>query len=218
MTDATQEAFDSDYELARAQEAADAADRLKRGQSWDDWIKIGTFLNIGRNKSMLRAGTNEPIGARYIKAFSEWMGSYTWIGDIDKATRTHAMWCVDHLDELLRLRENMGLTQRLTANHPTTMRRRWEKAQKELDKPKTIEKKETRSAVLERELEAVAAERDKWRHKAEKDGSLFDLKQDSTKIIASVIVANMSPHRLRELHKALQAEIDRLKLAQKQAG
>ena len=216
MTD-MQETFDTDYEAARAQEAADAADRLKRGQSWDDWIKIGTFLNIGRNKAMARAGTNEPIGARYIKAFSEWMGSYAWIGDIDKATRTHAMWCVDHLDELLRLRENMGQTQRLTANHPTTMRRRWEKAQKELDKPKT-EKKEPKSAALERELEQVAAERDKWRHKAEKDGSLFDLKQDSTKIIASVIVANMSPHRLRELHKALQAEIDRVKTQQKQAG
>lgn len=217
MTDATQEGFDSDYELSKAQEAAAAADRLKRGQSWDDWLKIGGFLNIGRNKAMLRAGTNEPIGARYIKAFSEWMGSYTWIGDIDKATRTHAMWCVDHLDELLRLRENMGLTQRLTANHPTTMRRRWEKAQKELDKGPTA-KKVPKSAALERELEAVAAERDKWKHKAEKDGSLFDLKQDSTKIIASVIVANMSPHRLRELHKALQAEIDRVKTQQKQAG
>lgn len=218
MTDATQEGFDSDYELSKAQEAAAAADRLKRGQSWDDWLKIGGFLNIGRNKAMLRAGTNEPIGARYNKAFSEWMATYAWIGDVDKATRIHAMWCVDHLDDLARLRENMGLTQRLTANHPTTMRRRWEKAQKELDKPKTIEKKETRSAVLERELEAVAAERDKWKHKAEKDGSLFDLKQDSTKIIASVIVANMSPHRLRELHKALQAEIDRVKTQQKQAG
>jgi hypothetical protein len=217
MTDATQDTFDADYEAARAQEAADAATRLKRGQSWDDWLMIGIFLNIGRNKAMMRAGTNEPIGARYIKAFSEWMGSYTWIGDIDKATRTHAMWCVDHVDELVRLRENMGLTQRLTANHPTTMRRRWEKAQKELDKPPAA-KKEPKSAALERELEAVAAERDKWKHKAEKDGSLFDLKQDSTKIIASVIVANMSPHRLRELLKALEAENARIKAVQKQAG
>ena len=216
MTD-MQETFDTDYEAARAQEAADAADRLKRGQSWDDWIKIGTFLNIGRNKAMARAGTNEPIGARYIKAFSEWMGSYAWIGDIDKATRTHAMWCVDHLDELLRLRENMGLTQRLTANHPTTMRRRWEKAQKELDKPKT-EKKEPKSAALERELEQVAAERDKWRHKAEKDGSLFDIKNDSVKIIAQVMFQNMSVPRIRELTKALQNEADRRKAVQKQAG
>ena len=217
MTD-TQENFDSDYELSKAQEAADAAKRLKGGQSWDDWLSIGVFLNIGRNKAMMRAGTNEPIGARYNKAFSEWMGVYEWIGDIDKATRIHAMWCVDHLDDLARLRENMGLTQRLTANHPTTMRRRWDKSQKDLDKPKTIEKKETKSAVLERELEAVAAERDKWKHKAEKDGSLFDLKQDSTKIIASVIVANMSPHRLRELVKALEAENARIKAVQKQAG
>jgi hypothetical protein len=219
MTDATQEGFDSAFEELKAQEAADAADRLKRGQSWDDWLKIGTFLNIGRNKAMLRAGTNEPIGARYIKAFSEWMGVYPWIGDIDKATRIHAMWAVDHLDELVKLRENMGLTQRLACNHPTSMRRRWDKSQKEADKvAPTGGKKESRADVIQRELEAVAAERDKWRHKAEKDGSLFDLKQDSTKIIASVIVANMSPHRLRELSKALQAEIDRVKLAQKQAG
>ena len=217
MTDATQDGFDSAFEELKAQEAADAADRLKRGQSWDDWLKIGTFLNIGRNKAMLRAGTNEPIGARYIKAFSEWMAVYPWIGDIDKATRIHAMWAVDHLDELLRLRENMGLTQRLTANHPTTMRRRWDKAQKELDKPK-VEKKEPKSAALERELEAVAAERDKWKHKAEKDGSLFDLKQDTVKIIAATIASNMSIFRLRELHKALQAEIDRVKALQKQAG
>ena len=219
MTDATQDGFDSAFEEARAQEAAEAADRLKRGQAWDDWVKIGVFLNIGRNKAMLRAGTNEPIGARYIKAFSEWMAVYPWIGDIDKATRVHAMWCIDHLEDCTRLRENMGLTQRLTCNHPTTMRRRWDKSQKEADKvAPTGGKKESRADVIQRELEAVAAERDKWRHKAEKDGSLFDLKQDSTKIIASVIVANMSPHRLRELNKALQAEIDRVKAAQKQAG
>jgi hypothetical protein len=211
--------FDSAFEELKAQEAADAADRLKRGQSWDDWNKIGVFLNIGRNKAMSRAGTNEPIGARYIKAFSEWMAGYAWIGEIDKATRTHAMWCVDHSEELARLRENMGLTQRLTCNHPTTMRRRWDKANKEVDKaPAPAGKKESRADVIQRELEAVAAERDKWKHKAEKDGSLFDLKQDSTKIIAQVIAQNMSPHRLRELMKALEAENARLKAVQKQAG
>ena len=218
MTDATQEGFDSAFEEARAQEAAEAADRLKRGQAWDDWVKIGVFLNIGRNKAMLRAGTNEPIGARYIKAFSEWMSVYAWIGDIDKATRVHAMWCIDHLEDCTRLRENMGLTQRLTCNHPTTMRRRWDKSQKEIDKPQTTAKKESRADVIQRELEQVAADRDKWRHKAEKDGSLFDLKQDSTKIIASVIAQNMSPHRLRELMKALEAENARIKAVQKQAG
>jgi hypothetical protein len=218
MTDATQEGFDSEFEAAKGREAAEAADRLKRGQSWDDWSKIGVFLNIGRNKAMLRAGTNEPIGARYIKAFSEWMAAYAWIGDIDKATRTHAMWCVDHADELVKLRENMGLTQRLACNHPTTMRRKWDKAQKEIDKPPSTEKKESRSAALERELEAVAVERDKWRHKAEKDGSLFDLKNDRPKDIAAIMFQNMSLPRVREVVKALQDEAARRKSVQKQAG
>jgi hypothetical protein len=213
----TQENFDSEFEAAKAQEAADAADRLKRGQSWDDWNKIGVFLNIGRNKAMLRAGTNEPIGARYIKAFSEWMAVYPWIGEIDKATRTHAMWCVDHGDELAKLRENMGLTQRLAANHPTTMRRKWDKANKETDKP-TAEKKETRAQKIERELEAMSAERDKWKREAEKDGSLFDLKQDPAPLIAKVIVAHVTPYKVGEILKALTAERDRLKAVRKQAG
>jgi hypothetical protein len=217
MTDATQEGFDSAFEELKAQEAADAADRLKRGQSWDDWLKIGTFLNIGRNKAMLRAGTNEPIGARYIKAFSEWMAVYPWIGEIDKATRTHARWCVDHSDDLARLRENMGLTQRLSCNHPTTMRRKWDKAQKEVDKAPTV-KKESRADVIQRELEATAAERDKWRHKAEKDGSLFDLKNDRPKDIAAIMFQNMSVPRVREVIKALQDEAGRRKAVQKQAG
>jgi hypothetical protein len=217
MTD-TQDTFDADYEAARAQEAADAATRLKRGQSWDDWLMIGIFLNIGRNKAMMRAGTNEPIGARYIKAFSEWMAQYEWIGEIDKATRTHAMWCVDHVDELVRLRENMGLTQRLTANHPTTMRRRWEKAQKELDKPKAETRPETKAQKIERELEAMAADRDKWKREAEKDGSLFDLKQDPAGLIAKVIVAHVTPYKVGEILKALTVERDRLKAVRKQAG
>jgi hypothetical protein len=217
MTDATQEGFDSAFEELKAQEAADAADRLKRGQSWDDWNKIGVFLNIGRNKAMLRAGTNEPIGARYIKAFSEWMAVYPWIGEIDKATRTHAMWCVDHGDELTKLRENMGLTQRLAANHPTTMRRKWDKANKEIDKPSEA-KKETRAQKVERELEAMSAERDKWKREAEKDGSLFDLKQDKADLIAKVIVAHVTPYKVGEILKALTAERDRLKAVKKQAG
>jgi hypothetical protein len=213
----TQENFDSEFEAVKAQEAADAADRLKRGQSWDDWNKIGVFLNIGRNKAMMRAGTNEPIGARYIKAFSEWMAQYAWIGDIDKATRTHAMWCVDHSEELAKLRDNMGLTQRLAANHPTTMRRKWDKANKETDKP-TAEKKETRAQKIERELEAMSAERDKWKREAEKDGSLFDLKQDKADLIAKVIVAHVTPYKVGEILKALTVERDRLKAVKKQAG
>jgi hypothetical protein len=203
MTDATQEAFESEYEARIEREAEAAARHLNEGQQWEDWLAIGRLMQIGRNKAMMRAGCNEPIGARYNKAFGEWLEVRKWLREIDKATRSHAMWCVDHADELARLRQNMGATKRDNANHPTTMRRHWERSQREGDKAPS-EKKEPASKRLERELEMVAAERDKWKHKAEKDGSLFDLRNDSTQIIAAVIRQNMSPHRLRELVKQLQ--------------
>lgn len=218
MTDAAQEAFENEYEARIEREAEAAAKHLKGGQQWGDWLAIGRLMVVGRNKAMLRGGTNEPIGARYNKAFGEWLDQRQWLRDIDKATRTHAMWCVDHLDELLRLRENMGQTKRDAANHPTTMRRAWERLQKEGDKDPSAPKAETKAQKIERELEAMSAERDKWKREAEKDGSLFDLKQDPAGLIAKVIVAHVTPYKVGEILKALTAERDRLKAVRKQAG
>jgi hypothetical protein len=216
MTDATQETFESEYELAREREAAEAAKRIKESQSWDDWLAIGAFMVIGRNRAMLRAGTNEPIGARYNKAFGEWLDLRQWLRDIDKATRSHAMWCADHVEELRRLRENMGQTLRDRSNHPTVMRRKWEASQK--GEKAASEKKETKAQKVERELEAVTAERDKWKREAERDGSLFDLKNDAAPLIAKVIVSHVSPYKLGEIVKALTAERERMKAVKKPAG
>jgi hypothetical protein len=217
MTDAIQEAVDSEYEARIEREAEAAAKHLSEGQQWSHWLAIGRLMAIGRNKAMLRSGTNEPVGARYNKAFAEWLDARQWLRVIDKATRSHAMWCVDHVEELERLRQNMGATKRDNANHPTTMRRHWERTQREGEKD-PAEKKEPRSKALERELEATAAERDKWKRKAEMDGSLFDLKQDPAPLIAKVIVSHVTPYKVGEILKALTVERDRLKAVKKQAG
>ena len=50
------------------------------------------------------------------------------------------------------------------------------------------------------------------------DGSLFDLKKDSVKVIATTIAGNVSLHRLTALQQALGDEIKAIKAAQKQAG
>lgn len=218
MTDATQEAFENEYEARIEREAEAAAKHLNEGQQWADWLAIGRLMVVGRNKAMLRGGTNEPIGAKYNKAFGEWLDARQWLRDIDKATRSHAMWCIDHLDELTRLRQNMGATKRDNANHPTTMRRAWERLQKEGEKDPNAPKAETKAQKIERELEAMSAERDKWKREAEKDGSLFDLKQDPAGLIAKVIVAHVTPYKVGEILKALTAERDRLKAVKKQAG
>jgi hypothetical protein len=50
------------------------------------------------------------------------------------------------------------------------------------------------------------------------DGSLFDLRTDSVKVIATTIAGNVSLPRLTALHQALGDEIKPIKAAQKRAG
>jgi len=61
---------------------------------------------------------------------------------------------------------------------------------------------------------------ERWRETLarEADGSLFDLKKDSVKVIATTIAGNVSLHRLTALQQALGDEIKAINTAQKQAG
>jgi hypothetical protein len=207
----------ADHE-ARAESAAETAwERLKRGASWDDWKAISRRLSDGRTAAMAKAGCNQPVGKTYNKAFSDWLDARKWAREIDKATRNQAMWCAENEAAIEAWRETVGVSQRLMMNHPGTIKRNFERMMIDRDKEKK-EPTETKAQKVERELEALAAERDKWKRQAEADGSLFDLKKDSVKIIVATIAANMSPYRLAELHKELVIELARLKAVKKQAG
>lgn len=218
MSDALQITFDNDYEAAKEAAAEKAYANIKRGAVWEEWLAIAEWFVIGRNKAMARAATNEPLGAKYNRAYSEWLNARKWAMDIDKASRAHAIWCADHLPELEHLRSLMSQNEREKINHPTSMRRYWERKQREGEKSPAEQKKEPRAKVLERELEATAAERDKWKHKAEKDGSLFDVKKDTAKQIAMTLRHNVTTYKLQELHKAIGDELRAAKAAQKHAG
>ena len=210
----------ADHE-ARAESAAVVAwDNLKKGASWEDWRAIARRLSDGRVASMAKAGTNQPVGKTYNKAFSDWLDDRTWAREIDKASRNQAIWCADNEAAIEKWRETVGLTQRLMMNHPGTIKRNFERMNVDKDKEKKPET-ETRAQKVERELEALAAERDKWKRQAERDGSLFDLKVDSIKIIVDTIAANIGPYRFDELVKAMNVERDRrkaIKRQPKQAG
>jgi hypothetical protein len=197
-----------------------AWERLKRGASWDDWKVICVRFADGRAAAMARAGTNQPIGKTYNVSFSEWMHARKWATDIDKATRNQAIWCADHMAAIEAWRETVGVSQRLMINHPGTVKRNYERMMVD----KGAEKKpvtETKAQKVERELEALATERDKWKRQAEKDGSLFDLKNDGVKLIAQTIAQNMTDWRFGELLKEMNAESERRKAIRrkpKQAG
>ena len=185
----------TESEERKEKDAAEAAERIKRGQHWLDWMYIAEGLEVGRLKAMRRAGTNRPIGSGYNKAFGEWLNPRPWARDLDKPTRTHLFWCVDHRNEIERWRETLAQNERARLNHPTAMKRRYEATHKP-DEAGTRGANETRAQKLEREIERLSSELEAWRKRAMVEGSLFDLKKDTPKDIATTIAGNVSLPRL----------------------
>jgi hypothetical protein len=68
----------TESEERKEKDAAEAAERIKRGQHWLDWMYIAEGLEVGRMKAMRRAGTNRPIGWGYNKAFGDWLNERPW--------------------------------------------------------------------------------------------------------------------------------------------
>lgn len=208
MTDALQDGFDSAYQTQLEVKARDAVVNLAKGQQWEDWLTYGEYLASGRTACLLRAGTNEPVGLKYNRAMNEWLTERPWVCDVDKVSRSHAVWCFDHREELKKLRENIGVTQAQLKNHPTVMKRAYDKAQRESQKP-AAPKATTSKADLEQQVTLLTDERDKWRKKAESADMLFDLKNDNVKTIVGIVAAEVSQNKLGELARALKAEFDR---------
>jgi hypothetical protein len=91
----------------KEQEAAEAAERIKKGQHWLDWMRIAEGLEVGRMKAMRRAGTNAPTGSAYNKAFGQWLDERPWARELDKPTRNHLFWCADRRNDIEAWRETL---------------------------------------------------------------------------------------------------------------
>jgi hypothetical protein len=198
--------------------AAEAADRIRRGQRWRDWMFVAEGLEVGRYKAMRRAGTDDIRNPKYKKALNEWMRDRPWARDLDPPTRSHLFWCLDYRNEIEQWRETLATNERARLNHPTAMKRRYEATRRVAPEDAAPGVRETRTQKMEREVERLTGEIDALRRRAEADGSLFDLKQDRVADIARVIAERMSPGRLKALQQALAGEIARLKAQKAQAG
>ena len=116
----------TESEDRKEKDAAEAAERIKRGQHWLDWMYIAEGLEVGRVKAMRRAGTNRPIGSAYNRAFGDWLNERSWARDLDKPTRNHLFWCADNRNNIEAWRETLGPNERARLNHPTALKRRYE--------------------------------------------------------------------------------------------
>jgi hypothetical protein len=114
---------------------AEAWKRLKKNKNWDDWLKVGEAMLVGREWSMTQAGTNRPSGKGYNVVFGEWLKKYK-LDDLDKSIRSRLFDVMDSREQIENWRRTLPLSERLNLNHPNAVLRKW-KAFMEPEKPKS---------------------------------------------------------------------------------
>ncbi|HEX3521274.1 MAG TPA: hypothetical protein VHT52_04215 [Stellaceae bacterium] len=212
--------FEAEYEAKLEREADEALERIQRGQSWLDWVKVAQLFAHGRKVAMLNGHANKPEGKGYNLCFSAWLDAHPKLRSIDKATRNHAMQCVDHLDAIEAWRATLGENQRQTINHPTTVLRRFTAAQRETAGEAAPKKQSEREALREANA-TLEGEVTKLKRKIEQGGENLFAMSDTAKNIAMTLAGNLSAGKLGDLCKELAAELTRKRKAEadkKRAG
>jgi hypothetical protein len=178
--------------------------RMGAGAHLDEWLAYGPGLDIRRRLAMKLCHTNRPEGRCYTTMFGQLMqhDGMNWTDNTLKTSMTAVLWLYsdpERMTELRNIRETMTPGERARLNSPISARQRVEKILRARvggteetmrTAPMTILKKQVAEqnrtiADLQEQLAAAEA----------RDGSLFDLKRDSTDNIVKTFVANVTEHR-----------------------
>lgn len=208
-----------EYEAKTVADAEAAVDVVRSGHTWKVWKTICTGFHTGRLMALRKAGTNQPQGKNYNRAFSVWLGEHPKLNSLDKATRNHCLWCAEHMVELDAWFPTLADNQREVWNHPTSVKRNFDKAHGPDKDAPPKQKAPSKGEAVQEEMERIARERDDWKKKAESaewDG-MVNWKKDDVHVIAGVIVQEIGPSRLVALHKELGAAIAHRNKAKRRA-
>ena len=197
--------FEADYEQKLEREADEALERIQRGQTWLDWRKVAELFAHGRKLSMLRGHANKPEGKGYNLNFSAWLDAHPKLRSIDKATRNHAMQCIDNIDAIEAWRATLADNQRQTINHPSTVLRRFKSANREDAGEDAPKKQSLADALRERnaELEAKMAKIER----EAKDAEDRDWFYEGTPAQLAAMLVRKNKDRSARLYAALGNEL-----------
>ena len=96
---------------------SEAWKRLKKCKDYNDWVKVGEAILVGREWAMNQSQTNKPEGKAYNMAFGEWLQRYK-LDDMDKGDRSRLFHMMDALPQIENWRRTITLAERLKLNHP----------------------------------------------------------------------------------------------------
>ena len=207
---------ESESEARKEKLAEEAEERIRRGAHWADWTYVADGFAVGRAKAMRAAGTNQPYGKAYTRAFGDWLAERPWTKHIDTGTRSVLLWVADHRSEVEAWRETLAQNERAKLNHPAALKRRYDAAHKVAHADPNAPKKETGREALVRENEDLWTKVKKLEHQVESGGgSLFDLRRDSIELIVTVIAGTVPLGRFESLQRAMTKKLAALKTADK---
>jgi septal ring factor EnvC (AmiA/AmiB activator) len=192
---------------ARIAAGREAYEGLRKHEHFRSWLAIADALAAIREEAMELAHTNRPQGPPYRAAHKRIVETREqWVTTINSATQTHCYWLVDNLPAIMTWREALTFEQRDLWNHPSTIKRQFErmtkaKEEKDPNGPKHL------TPLEQANLKIVELQEENDRLKKQlargDDGSLFDLKKDTGRMIARVIRATVGRDKRREISKLL---------------
>lgn len=104
------------------EQGRDAWRRLQQGQRtmWQDWVRVGHALLIGRRDAMLTAKANSPFGVPYNKAFGAFLRD-NGLDGISGQDRWKIIQCLENEVTIEEWRASLDEKRRLQLNHPSAV-------------------------------------------------------------------------------------------------
>lgn len=194
---------------ARIAAGREAFAELQKHEHYKQWVSVADALVAIREEAMDAAHTNVPQGPPYRAAFKKLIDQReAWAAGISESVRTHCYWLIDNLAAVTAWRETLTFEQRDNWNHPTTIKRQYERATKVKEPKQKGEEltplQQARDKITE--LQELCDRLQRQLEQAQREGSLFDLRQDTARDIARVIRAHVGRDKRLQIAKLLREE------------
>jgi hypothetical protein len=114
-------------ELRLIRAGREALSAIDRAESFDNWMRIGRALVVGKQFALRTVGANAPWGRTYSRVFGEWMHQHGF-ASLCPSARSHAVELAEHAAEITRWRDSLPERERRRLIHPMSVTRRWRAA------------------------------------------------------------------------------------------
>ena len=187
-------------------EAGDAAMvTLSRVETVDHWRQVGDALNALQAEAMSAVATNEAVGKAYNAAWASLAAHVPHLRDLDKTTRSHAMWLSAHWPTVEVWLIPLAQNERLETNHPSVIRRKFDRTHKApSDPPNADGKKGSKRLQLQDHVVKLQEENDALKRR---NKGVLLLPNDTPETAADKIADEHAADWMEKLRRALELRI-----------